>query len=659
MEFKDALKHAKQAEVFFWYADKGPDNKPLLLTDKKPIPPAEIAKTLKTCKTKAACKGTMAVDGTGTLNLTPRGDPLPTLAKGVQIVARENNAMPKAIVVLPSAPDDQAKAAGGDAAAAPPPPAGATPLITKPLPQKYAGEDKTLGWRAENYDLDTLQDIAARMSARETQKAGHEVTISVEQARERMAKSTKLVTRYFDDQERADAAVSFDPTGGAYVKDGKTPLQEGTSGQVVSPAGTMHTFDNGVVVKGGQTQVPHHSTPLAGGAVAGAGHVHVSDGHIVQVDDQSGHYKPSADMTAQSVKVLNEQGGLMDRRLVDHDGKALSPADYGKISPQLGKVAEKLAALSATIGNLPGGDASRDALVAEYRKGMAVLDSAADKAVQAMTPAARAALGLQGVGAKNKEANINLLDKRSGLTDEQYASVAAMDDDDQVSALKKMSRLNQLRAPLGDAAYTKMAQGFAGVRVLEAALQAGGDKLAAAMQKAKVETPEALASKIEALKEKLGGSSIAEICQKLADQTQGAGGKPLSIDQLRAQLGEQAIKAIENDEAAQQKLAKEYGVAEADITEVENQTTADFKIGQKGALGLSASQFMQTEGNEGQARQKVRLSEEIKAADGTPKKPAGPSVSGTSYAASLGLDDVSFGMDETLREGEDGGQPAA
>jgi hypothetical protein len=52
----------------------------------------------------------------------------------------------------------------------------------------------------------------------------------------------------------------------------------------------------------------HHSTPLAGGGVAGAGQLTVEQGVITAINDESGHYKPEGEYLWQTVAWLHAQG---------------------------------------------------------------------------------------------------------------------------------------------------------------------------------------------------------------------------------------------------------------------------------------------------------------------------------------------------------------
>lgn len=56
----------------------------------------------------------------------------------------------------------------------------------------------------------------------------------------------------------------------------------------------------------------HHSSFLAGGDVAGAGELKVSNGILKLVSDGSGHYQPTLDMTRQVARELQSRGVPLD-----------------------------------------------------------------------------------------------------------------------------------------------------------------------------------------------------------------------------------------------------------------------------------------------------------------------------------------------------------
>jgi hypothetical protein len=54
--------------------------------------------------------------------------------------------------------------------------------------------------------------------------------------------------------------------------------------------------------------VTHHSSLLAGGPVVGAGEIEVRNGVLVSMTDQSGHYRPTAEMNDRVLDSLHGQG---------------------------------------------------------------------------------------------------------------------------------------------------------------------------------------------------------------------------------------------------------------------------------------------------------------------------------------------------------------
>jgi hypothetical protein len=57
----------------------------------------------------------------------------------------------------------------------------------------------------------------------------------------------------------------------------------------------------------------HHTTPVAGMPVTGAGIMELQDGWIVSVSDESGHYRPTAENQYNALVALEEQGYALER----------------------------------------------------------------------------------------------------------------------------------------------------------------------------------------------------------------------------------------------------------------------------------------------------------------------------------------------------------
>lgn len=102
------------------------------------------------------------------------------------------------------------------------------------------------------------------------------------------------------------------------VKDGKLYDSEGNLFDT-STAKSLHSTDpraifvmdeNGNIYASTKHSMGkfHHSSFLAGGDIAGAGELKVSNGELKLLSDQSGHYKPSWAMTQQVIKELQSRG---------------------------------------------------------------------------------------------------------------------------------------------------------------------------------------------------------------------------------------------------------------------------------------------------------------------------------------------------------------
>ena len=121
--------------------------------------------------------------------------------------------------------------------------------------------------------------------------------------------------------------------GGLLVDPSGKPL-DGTFGYVVAADGTLYTFNRqeafvtvngewkdvsnsgeqlaGLILEamknGEQARQVHHSTPVRGQPVAGAGDIQVSAGKITKISNDSGHYQPEAEYLWQTMEWLAAQG---------------------------------------------------------------------------------------------------------------------------------------------------------------------------------------------------------------------------------------------------------------------------------------------------------------------------------------------------------------
>jgi hypothetical protein len=164
------------------------------------------------------------------------------------------------------------------------------------LPEKFKDEDKKVGWRA-TYGM----DVNALSPEQQQQRAA-------------IAERTDVVTKYNSPEEIA--ANTLTPSG-----EGQKALTTAT-GEKASMRATEYAMSpTGQVVANlsgrrsntlptGQRQSIHHSTMLAGGDVAHAGHIGVNEGQVNYLDDDSGHYRPSEAHTYDAFNRLADSGVL-------------------------------------------------------------------------------------------------------------------------------------------------------------------------------------------------------------------------------------------------------------------------------------------------------------------------------------------------------------
>ncbi len=121
-----------------------------------------------------------------------------------------------------------------------------------------------------------------------------------------------------------------------------TPEQRESCRVIVDAKGRL-TYTNGTVVKAhdalfvldteGNLYINHfnssygryeykHSSILAGGPVATAGHIEVERGYVYSISNKSGHYKPDPATTQKVLDTLKEQGAPIDQVRVKDETKA-------------------------------------------------------------------------------------------------------------------------------------------------------------------------------------------------------------------------------------------------------------------------------------------------------------------------------------------------
>jgi hypothetical protein len=282
------------------------------------------------------------------------------------------------------------------------------PLKSKPLDANYKDEDKKFAWRAENV---TEVSDGAGGKRRPTPE-------DIAKIREK----THLKTKYYTEEEKKAGQVTIDSRGGAQDASGRA-LQDEKHGFVMDPdTKQLHTFKEAQTVDAQGTKLnTHHSSPLAGKAVAGAGHIQTKSGRVVSIDDASGHYKPSAELTWQVVRELGKQGATLDTSIVDADGDPIDPARWNaangklaKAKPLLEKYDKERKRISAIL--LKPSAASSEQEVAKLK---GELDANA-KNFEKLTDAIKGDAELvRGSGPANKPADVELQGKQ-GLSQEEF-----------------------------------------------------------------------------------------------------------------------------------------------------------------------------------------------------------------------------------------------
>jgi len=107
------LKGNRGKPLFFFFCESGADGKPVLVMDSKKVPPKETKAILATAKKKGKCSGKLAMNDDGELLVTPTGSAPSALAKGLQLAARNANAMVfNGIVIQQGAEADEDESEG-------------------------------------------------------------------------------------------------------------------------------------------------------------------------------------------------------------------------------------------------------------------------------------------------------------------------------------------------------------------------------------------------------------------------------------------------------------------------------------------------------------------------------------------------------------------
>ena len=331
MELVKALKllrGKRGARLNFWYCAGDSDGNPLLMMSKKKISSQERQSAIKTAKKKQFTRGTLVWGADDVLEVAPHGGVPATFDKSLKKIVKKHVTPPKAIKVLDTVLD----------------PPESDELEHQELGEHYAGEEKSFGWRVDTLPDDRLQAFVDSFKGKKPEafvailglKNVDELDAalagkSADELREILRKYDGYVTRYHDEAQKEESRARIGADGllrdaaGEVIGDGRKERK----GYVMDPeTGQVHTFTGGTEKTPDGARVTHHSSPLAGGDVAGAGHLTVEEGRVRKIDDMSGHYRPDAQKTLQVLRRLEKLGAkLVDDRLVDQHGYELGEED--------------------------------------------------------------------------------------------------------------------------------------------------------------------------------------------------------------------------------------------------------------------------------------------------------------------------------------------
>ncbi len=135
-------------------------------------------------------------------------------------------------------------------------------------------------------------------------------------------------THYLDETQREQFQLTFtlnEITKRVEVTQGDKPFDTSDSFGIASGAGSgIYVMDPAGKFYAGPHRLGefHHSSLLAGGAVAGAGELQVQQGKLLAISNKSGHYRPPLSSMTQVLAELQDQYvDLTNVKLLDHEGK--------------------------------------------------------------------------------------------------------------------------------------------------------------------------------------------------------------------------------------------------------------------------------------------------------------------------------------------------
>jgi hypothetical protein len=193
------------------------------------------------------------------------------------------------------------------------------PLAPIQLPDKYAHETETFGWRAlMGYDMEKLQkenpNLHAKLLTLASARNATEFNTALKAMNLDVSQFPFKTTKYFTPEEIT--AHTLSPKQGQLTDSTQTTVKQlessvyamGMDGQIVTNLSGKQMIAMPDTQNAFQTI--HHSTMLSGKEVLHAGHLSVKDGKVTYLDDDSGHYRPDAAHTHEAFQKLVEKGVL-------------------------------------------------------------------------------------------------------------------------------------------------------------------------------------------------------------------------------------------------------------------------------------------------------------------------------------------------------------
>ena len=492
----------------------------------------------------------------------------------------------------------------------------ATGLRGKPLLDKYKGEETGGGWRTGQ-----------------------------------MKDGLQHKTDYFDPTRKSKSEVQFDKDGTATsdgAKLGDKLGQEDTFGYVIDPeTAKLHQFKEVETnTVDGHLSV-HHSSPLGGKDVAGAGKIKATDGRITEINDQSGHYRPDGALTFQAVRQINlanmsqdiqarlrnqaseAQWTMSDKQTKKgkEGGGAEAPdtleqliaTEIGKKRQEffkaLDKAQENELKKAYEIEDKQQQESQIEAINEERRSLADAFREVAKQTEKELRDGAGRSPLVSNRTVYSLEPELAQLNKALTSVEEQISSNQKVGDDTkdlEATAAKMRAELEYrgFRSPSNQEAKVSLL-GKGGALTDEEYRNTNKDRDAF--------------NQATALKQLVAPIGEEEF-GKLVKAGKGAIQKAMlensvdTVEKLKAALGQKKVDAIKGDSQEVERLSKEYGVKSLDKGFNEGPEMAAFNIGKATATTLTAQQFLQTGGNEAQISNKARLNEELTEPPPTLKK---------------------------------------